>query len=101
MRCVRELTEETGYTGEIDDSLSSRSWTRGPLPDHGWGRRTTASRSSTTCASRAASFGTSVDESTDMAAWVSLDEVRDAPDRRACRSMRSQYLESQTVAVAD
>jgi 8-oxo-dGTP diphosphatase len=74
----RELTEETGYAGEITSLAFVASWARGPLPELGWG----------------AYHGIQIvyemrivggelrhelDESTDMAAWVALDQVRELP----------------------
>jgi ADP-ribose pyrophosphatase YjhB (NUDIX family) len=75
---LRELEEETGYRGEIVSLEFIGSWTRGPIPSEGWGPfhaiqivyrvRVTGGE-----------LRHEVDESTDMAAWVPLDEARNLP----------------------
>jgi 8-oxo-dGTP diphosphatase len=96
---LRELEEETGLTGAIEDLAFVDSWTRGPLPERGWGAfhaiqivyrvRVTGG-----------SIRHEVDESTDMAAWIPLDEIRQLPIVDLVDSAL-QHLEASEVAVAD
>jgi ADP-ribose pyrophosphatase YjhB (NUDIX family) len=75
---LRELTEETGYTGAIDALAFVGSWTRGPLVERGWGPfhsiqivyrvRVTGGE-----------LRNETNESTDQAAWVPLAEARTLP----------------------
>lgn len=96
---LRELEEETGYSGEVECLEFVESWTRGPLPEHGWGAfhgiqivyrvRITGG-----------SMRHELDESTDMAAWIPLDEVRQLPIV-ALIEETLQHLEAPQVALAD
>jgi len=75
---LRELDEETGLTGVVEQVAFVTSWTRGPLPERGWGAfyaiqivfrvRVTGG-----------AIRHEVDESTDMAAWIPLSDVRATP----------------------
>ena len=95
----RELEEETGLTGEIERLAFVGSWTRGPIPERGWGpfhgiqivylMRITGG-----------SIRHEVEESTDMAAWVPLAEVRQLPIVPLLEETL-KYLESSEVALAD
>lgn len=95
---LREVEEETGFTGEVIRLAFVSSWSRGPLPEmdygpfHGvrivyWVRIT------------GGELRHEVDESTDMAAWFTRDELRSTPlvelvDRAL------EYLETADVALA-
>ena len=95
----RELEEETGLTGEIERLAFVGSWTRGPIPERGWGpfhgiqivylMRITGG-----------SIRHEVEESTDMAAWVPLSEVRELPIVPLL-APTLEYLEASEVALAD
>ena len=96
---LRELEEETGLTGAIERLAFVGSWTRGPLPDYGWGAfhgiqivyrvRVTGG-----------SIRHEVDESTDMAAWIPLADVRELPIV-ALVDETLEYLETQDLALAN
>lgn len=95
----RELEEETGLTGEIERLAWVGSWSRGPLQERGWGpfhsiqivyrMRITGG-----------ALRHEVDESTDMAAWIPLDEVRQLPTVPLI-DQALEFLETSAVAVAD
>jgi len=95
---LREVEEETGFTGEVIRLAFVSSWTRGPLPEMGYGPfhgvrivywvRITGGE-----------LRHEVDESTDMAAWFTRDELRTTPlvelvDRAL------EYIEGADVALA-
>ena len=95
---LREVEEETGFTGEVIRLAFVSSWTRGPLPEMGYGPfhgvrivywvRITGGE-----------LRHEVDESTDMAAWFPRDELRTTPlvelvDRAL------EYMEGADVALA-
>ena len=95
---LREVEEETGFTGEVIRLAFVSSWTRGPLPEMGYGPfhgvrivywvRITGGE-----------LRHEVDESTDMAAWFTRDELRTTPlvelvDRAL------EYMEGADVALA-
>ena len=95
---LREVEEETGFTGEVIRLAFVSSWTRGPLPEMGYGPfhgvrivywvRITGGE-----------LRHEVDESTDMAAWFTRDELRTTPlvelvDRAL------EYIEGADLALA-
>ena len=95
---LREVEEETGFTGEVIRLAFVSSWTRGPLPEMGYGPfhgvrivywvRITGGE-----------LRHEVDESTDMAAWFTRDELRTTPlvelvDRAL------EYMEGADLALA-
>ncbi len=75
---LRELQEETGLIGEIVRLEFVASWTRGPIPEEGWGPfhsiQIVYSASVT-----GGSIRHEVDESSDMAAWIPLADIRRLP----------------------
>lgn len=95
----RELEEETGFTGEIERLLSVDSWTRGPMPEQGWG----AFHGIQIIYAMRITGGAlrhEVDESTDMAAWVALDEIRQLP-LVPLLDQTVALLDGWNIAVAD
>lgn len=96
---LRELTEETGYTGEIDSLAFVSSWSRGPLPDRGWGPYhgiQIVYRVHIT----GGELRHETDESTDQAAWVPLSEARNLPLVLLAENALA-HLEQSAVAHAD
>ena len=95
----RELEEETGLPGE------SSAWSSSARGHEGQSRAkagglSTPSRSSIECASPVATLRHEVDESTDMAAWVPLDEARTLPIVDLVQ-LALDHLESLEHALAD
>ena len=96
---LRELEEETGYTGEVERLAFVSSFSRGPLLDMGYGAFH-GIRIVYRVRITGGALRHEVDESTDMAAWFTQDELRAIPlvelvDRAL------EYLEAAEVAVAD
>ena len=96
---LRELTEETGYSGEIESLAFVASWSRDAMPEHGWGAyhgiqivyrvRITGGE-----------LRHEVEESTDMAAWVSLEEARQLPIVELVERALA-HVDTAEVALAD
>jgi 8-oxo-dGTP diphosphatase len=75
---IRELEEETGLVGVIDKLAFVASWSRGSIPEEGYGpfhAIQIAYRATIT----GGSLRDEVDESTDLAAWWPIANVRDLP----------------------
>ena len=96
---LRELEEETGFTGEIERLAFVSSFARGPVDDMGWG----ALHGIRIVYHVRITGGTlrhEVDESTDMAAWFSLDELDKLPLVELVERA-VEYLKASDVALAD
>jgi 8-oxo-dGTP diphosphatase len=96
---IREILEETGFNGEIESLAFVSSYTRPAVPDEGWvefhGIRIVYRVRITGGVLRH-----ETDESTDMAAWFSLDEARSLPIVELVEHALD-YLETSQLAVAD
>ena len=74
----RELEEETGYTGEIEKLAFVSSFSRGALPEAGWGPFH-GLRIVYHMVVTGGQLRHEKDESSDMAAWWSMDELNTLP----------------------
>jgi 8-oxo-dGTP diphosphatase len=96
---IRELEEETGYSGVVERLAFVSSYTRGALPEIGAGAfhgirivyhvRITGGQ-----------LRHETDESTDMAAWISNDEMSSLPLVELVEHALD-YLKAPNVALAD
>src|SRR4051794_40644538 len=96
---LRELTEETGYTGAIDSLAFVHSWSRGPLLEHGWGPFhgiQIVYRAHIT----GGDLRDETDESTDQAAWIPVAEARTLP-LVALAQKALEHLDETNLAHAD
>jgi 8-oxo-dGTP diphosphatase len=75
---LREVEEETGYTGEIVRLAFVNSWSRGPLLELGYGPYYGV-RIVYFVRITGGGLRHEVDESTDMAAWFTREELRTTP----------------------
>ena len=90
------LTEETGYTGAVDTIAFVESWTRGSVPERGWGPFHSIQivyRVHVTDGE----LRHETDESTDQAAWIPLAQVRTFP-LVLLAEQALDYLDSTDVA---
>jgi ADP-ribose pyrophosphatase YjhB (NUDIX family) len=96
---LRELTEESGYTGTVDNLAFVTSWSRGALPERGWGPF-----HSIQIVYRVHINGGELrhemNESTDQAAWIPLAQVRSLPLVRLAKEALD-HLESAGLAHAN
>ena len=96
---VRELEEETGLRGEIEGLAFVHSYSRGALPSVG-DRPFHAIQIVYSVRIAGGELRHEVDESTDMAAWVSLDELHDLSLVDLVERALS-HIETDAVALAD
>jgi 8-oxo-dGTP diphosphatase len=75
---IRELEEETGYVGEINRLAFVASWTRDSIPEEGYGPFQ-AIQIVYEVRLTGGGLRHEQEESTDMAAWFSLDDARALP----------------------
>lgn len=75
---VRELEEETGYIGAIEQLAFVASWTRASIADEGYGPFQ-AIQIVYEVRITGGELRHELDESSDMAAWFTLDEIAELP----------------------
>jgi 8-oxo-dGTP diphosphatase len=96
---LRELTEETGLVGEIDALAFVSSWSRGPIPERGWGPFhgiRIIYRAHVT----GGELHDEIDESTDQAAWFPLAGIGSVQLTELAQ-LAIEYLEPARRAVTD
>jgi 8-oxo-dGTP diphosphatase len=96
---VREIEEETGFSAELGPVAFVSSYVRGAIPSEGVGEFHSV-RIVYNARVTGGSLRHEVDESTDMAAWFSLDEVRQLPIVELVHRAL-EHLEASAVALAN
>ncbi len=95
----RELEEETGLVGQMEQIAFVSSWTRGPEPQQGLG-----AFQAIQIVYHAHIVGGSIrheiEESTDMAAWIPLAEARELAIVELVETAL-EHLEASELAIAD